>query len=179
MAQTITAPSAPASAPTAVSTTAPFAVTVQLPPQLPPDVHWTSYGTALGAPFVALVAALIAGSIAYRQWKTAQNKLKMDLFDKRFEAYQKVAGALGDMIQRRFTYEEYATFRNAVNHIDWLCEDSLTEYLKEKWDPDAIRFAMASDELSRLNKPNLEVAQQLHKEQKEIIDRGTKAHAAS
>jgi hypothetical protein len=49
---------------------------------------WVEYAKALGAPIVALVAALIAGSIAYRQWRTARNKLKLDLFEKRLQVYE-------------------------------------------------------------------------------------------
>lgn len=48
---------------------------------------WVEYVKALGAPVVALVAATIAGSIAYRQWNTARNKLKLDLFEKRLKVY--------------------------------------------------------------------------------------------
>lgn len=51
---------------------------------LPP---WVEYVKALGTPTVALIAALIAGALAYRQWTTARNKLKLDLFDKRMEIY--------------------------------------------------------------------------------------------
>jgi hypothetical protein len=49
---------------------------------------WVEYAKALGAPIVALVAAGIAGGIAYRQWRTARNKLKLDLFDKRIKVYE-------------------------------------------------------------------------------------------
>lgn len=48
---------------------------------------WVEYVKALGTPVVALIAAFIAGGIAYRQWTTARNKLKLDLFDKRMEIY--------------------------------------------------------------------------------------------
>lgn len=49
---------------------------------------WAEYVRALGAPLVALIAAMIAGGIAYRQWSTARNKLKLDFFDKRIAIYR-------------------------------------------------------------------------------------------
>lgn len=58
------------------------------PVQLP---LWAEYVKALGAPIVALIAACIAGGIAYRQWKTARNKLKLDLFEKRLQIYNAAA----------------------------------------------------------------------------------------
>ena len=41
--------------------------------------HWTAYLTALMTPVVAFIAL----GIAYRQWRTAQSKLKLDLFERR------------------------------------------------------------------------------------------------
>ena len=41
------------------------------------DSHWTTYLSALLTPTVAVLGSLIA----YRQWRLAQNKLKLDLFE--------------------------------------------------------------------------------------------------
>ncbi|WP_314435905.1 hypothetical protein [Massilia timonae] len=49
---------------------------------------WVEYIKALGTPAVALIAACVAGFIAYRQWITARNKLKLDFFDRRMEIYR-------------------------------------------------------------------------------------------
>jgi hypothetical protein len=48
-----------------------------------PEPHWTAYVSALLVPLVAIFGFIIA----YQQWRTAQNKLKLDLFDRRFEIY--------------------------------------------------------------------------------------------
>ena len=55
------------------------------PSQLPLCVQ---YVQALAPTFVAIVAAGIAGYIAFRQWRTAQDRLSFDLFEKRFAAYE-------------------------------------------------------------------------------------------
>lgn len=47
------------------------------------EIHWTAYVSAFGLPIVAAVAA----AIAFYQWKTARNKLKLDLFEKRIAVY--------------------------------------------------------------------------------------------
>ena len=49
-----------------------------------PDPHWTTLLSALLTPAVAVFGIFIA----YRQWRLAQEKLKLDLFDKRFEVYE-------------------------------------------------------------------------------------------
>jgi hypothetical protein len=49
--------------------------------------HWTTYVQAISTPIIAAIAAGFAGMIAYRQWRTARDKLKMDLFDKRYAVY--------------------------------------------------------------------------------------------
>lgn len=48
---------------------------------------WVEYVKALGTPTVALLASIVAAFIAYRQWRTARNKLKLDFFDRRMEIY--------------------------------------------------------------------------------------------
>lgn len=48
---------------------------------------WAEYIKALGTPVVALTAAVIAGGIAFLQWITARNKLKLDFFDRRMTIY--------------------------------------------------------------------------------------------
>ena len=45
--------------------------------------YWTQVLSALLVPTIALFACYIA----WRQWRTAQNKLKLDLFEKRFAVY--------------------------------------------------------------------------------------------
>jgi hypothetical protein len=58
---------------------------------------WVEYVKAVGAPFVALIAACIAGGIAYRQSVIARNKLKLDLFEKRFVIYKAAIELIKEM----------------------------------------------------------------------------------
>jgi hypothetical protein len=49
-----------------------------------PEPHWTAYLSALLTPIVGLFGALIA----YQQWRIARNKIKLDLYEKRFAIYE-------------------------------------------------------------------------------------------
>lgn len=44
--------------------------------------------------FIALITAGVVSAITIRQWKTQNDKLLMDLFDKRFENFRTVMGAV-------------------------------------------------------------------------------------
>lgn len=54
---------------------------------------------ALLAALVALCAAVIASYIQYNQWKTAKDKLRLDLFDKRMAVYNTLIVAFMEMPQ--------------------------------------------------------------------------------
>ena len=103
--QASAAPSNPVQPGTSASS--PLVVQIVGVPQAPsPEPHWTVYWSAFATPFVALVAAAIAASIAYRQWKTAaaavataKNKLKLDLFERRFNVFQATSRLIVKMTQ--------------------------------------------------------------------------------
>ncbi len=70
--------------------------------------------TALGQ----LSVAGIVGYIAWQQWRTAQKKLKADLFDRRFSAYQRLATIIHTIAQYRFSQ---------LNPVAEDCEQKLIE----------------------------------------------------
>src|SRR5215468_8137537 len=55
--------------------------------QLP---RWMEYVQALAPTVVAIIAALIASYIAWRQWRTAHDRLSFDLYEKCFAVYEAV-----------------------------------------------------------------------------------------
>ena len=60
------------------------------------DPHWTQVLSALLTPTIAVLVAIIA----YRQWRTAQNRLKFDLFDRRFAVYDAARNLLSSVMTR-------------------------------------------------------------------------------
>lgn len=51
---------------------------------LPEAIQWLQ---ALGPTLVTFAIGMFGGYIAWRQWRTAQDKIQLDLFDKRFSVY--------------------------------------------------------------------------------------------
>lgn len=48
---------------------------------------WFDYIVTLGPPFVTSVIAFFGACVAYQQWNTNKNKLRLDLYNRRFEIY--------------------------------------------------------------------------------------------
>lgn len=92
------------------------------------EVHWTAYLTAFAVPVLAGVAA----SIAYRQWRTAQNKLKLDLFDRRMAVYQAARDALSYIATHgRIIHEEQIKYLKGIQSAQWLFGPEVQGYLNE------------------------------------------------
>lgn len=86
----------------------------------------------MGTPFVALIAALFAGLIAWRQWRTAQNRLKLDLFDRRFVIYDKTRGFLVSILASgRVERGGSARFISDTRPSKWLFNPGFATYLAE------------------------------------------------
>lgn len=77
--------------------------------------------------------AVIGSLIAYRQWKTAQNKLKLDLFDRRLEIYKITRQTLSEvMTSGRANWDRTVAFLQATASARWLLDDSISSYLDEE-----------------------------------------------
>ena len=91
------------------------------------EVHWTAYLTALVVPVLALVGA----GIAYRQWRTAQNKLKLDLFDRRMLVYQAVLDTLGYVAAHgSISREQQVAYLSGIQTVKWLFGPEIDTYLR-------------------------------------------------
>lgn len=61
------------------------------------EIDWPAVGEALQASVPSMIAAIVAW-VGVQQWVTARNKLAMELFDRRFAAWQAYARALEDYL---------------------------------------------------------------------------------
>jgi hypothetical protein len=93
------------------------------------DPHWTAYLSALGTPIIALIAGVWGGCIAWRQWRTAQNRLRLDLFDKRFAAYAAARDVIGCMSLR--DEEVAARFVSKAREARWILGPDVAGYLED------------------------------------------------
>jgi len=132
------------------------------------DPQVLDFWKAVGTVFVAVIAAAIAGLIQYRQWrtahnawKTAQNKLKLDLFQQRIEIYDAASIAIGNALEGTLTNEKLHDFWQATHRARWLCGEDVVEYYTTyMYDrviehADAVRAAAKEE-----GKPNLAAAKE-------------------
>lgn len=93
------------------------------------EPHWTAYLTAFLTPLVALISVYIA----WRQSKTTQNKLKFDLFEKRFAVYHKTRTMLVEiMTQGKLSTVGLTEYSAGVCEAKWLMDDDVAKYLGEE-----------------------------------------------
>lgn len=90
---------------------------------------WTNFLTALLTPTVAVLGSLIA----YRQWRTAQNKLKLELFDRRFSVYEASRNLLASiMTSGKAKNEEVFKFLVTTREAKWLLNAEVATYLEKE-----------------------------------------------
>lgn len=93
------------------------------------DPHWTTYLSALLVPTVAVLGFIIT----YRQWRTAQNKLKLDLFERRFSVYDAARRLLASiMTSGKAKDEETFKFLSGTREAKWLLNADIAEYLDKQ-----------------------------------------------
>jgi hypothetical protein len=67
------------------------------------------------------VLALIVAFIAYQQWRAAHNKLRLDLFDRRFAVYVQTLDFIGAVLQEGYPAgEQYGPFARARDRAQFL-----------------------------------------------------------
>ncbi len=87
-----------------------------------PDPNWTVLGPLI-------IAALVA-YIAWQQWRTAKNRLKFDLFKKRFNAYQHLYNLVQEICQKgKATNDDYVRWRVETRDIKWLFSAPFSKYV--------------------------------------------------
>lgn len=89
--------------------------------------------TQVVSAFLVPIIAVFGIYIAYRQWRTAQNRLKMDLFDKRFSVYDAARKFLASVfVSGKVTDEELSKFTLGTGEAAWLLNDDIAGYFKEE-----------------------------------------------
>src|SRR4051812_4420516 len=92
---------------------------------------WAQYVQALGPAVAAIAAAGIVFFIQFRQWKTASDKLKLDLFDRRYRMLEAVLNILSEVVQAgRPTWEQLHVFHNQVLEARFLFRDPLVIWFR-------------------------------------------------
>ena len=111
------------------------------------DPHWTAYLSALLTPIVAVLGVCIA----YWQWRTAQNKLKHDLFERRFSVYDAARTLLASiMTSGKAKDEELFKFLSGTREAKWLLDANVAEYLDKELYHKALDLQCLASELEGL-----------------------------
>jgi hypothetical protein len=105
---------------------------------------WVTLFSALATPTIAIILAYVA----WRQWRTAQNRLKLDLFDRRLPIYQQTR----DFLARRMALGQLETheitdFTINTRVSKWLFNSSFANYLENEIAAKAQRLTDLNSEL--------------------------------
>lgn len=132
---------------------------------MPAEPHWTAYLTAFSTPTLAVVAAFIA----LRQWFTAHNKFKLDLFDKRYKIYEEAKAFLASVFTSgRVTQEALFKFMGNTREAKWLFNDDVATFLRTQIYNKALDIQQLEAELEGV--PVGEERSQNLKKQRELKD---------
>jgi hypothetical protein len=98
--------------------------------------------------------AIIATYIAWQQWRANANKLRLDLFEKRYAVFDATRMFLSIILRdAKFEMKDFYEFRAGVSDSSFLFRNDVVEYLK-KIDNEALKFKTRRDEYKDLPKGN-------------------------
>ncbi len=92
------------------------------------DLHWTAYLSALSVPMIALFGAIIA----WRQTRTARERLKLDLFDRRFAQYDAARQLVVKTLIWRVSDEDIDRYGIKAREAKWLINAKVARYLENE-----------------------------------------------
>jgi hypothetical protein len=80
-----------------------------------------------------LLIGVFAGYIAWRQWRTAQDRLVLDLFERRFQVFQELTRTIADAFSTKANVQisDLANFDAATEKARYLFGADVHEYLKQ------------------------------------------------
>jgi hypothetical protein len=84
---------------------------------------------------IAAVTAIFVALVAYLQWRTAQQKAVLDLFDRRHAIYEIVRRAAGTMASNSTTFDQSREieFMQAMERAYFFFGDDVDDYIKRLW----------------------------------------------
>jgi len=95
---------------------------------------WVDIVVKLTPAFITLVVGLIASFVGYRQYKTTKDKLRLDLFSKRLEAFEKLQEFFSSLMKTGQVQEQtLGTLAQARYKSLFLFGSEMEEYFNELW----------------------------------------------
>lgn len=111
------------------------------------DQRVLEFYKALGTVLVAIIAAGIAGVIQWRQhktaekqWKTAQQKLNYELFDRRFLVYSAIYDLQENLLNVGDVNKARQIYFDAIRPAEWLFNKKVFRYLIDDYLEKAMKY---------------------------------------
>jgi hypothetical protein len=97
---------------------------------------------------VAAGTTIFVATVGYFQWRTAQQKAVLDLFDRRHEIFEVVRKAVGQMTSSShgFDQQREVEFMQTMERAYFFFGDDVQDYLKQLW-ADIVTVRAADKEL--------------------------------
>jgi len=90
---------------------------------------WIDWLQALLTPWIAIAVT----GIAFAQWRTATNRFRLDLFDRRWAVYRAARDALGEAIRNPDMSDEAGyKYLTDISGARWLFDRHVHKYLNEE-----------------------------------------------
>ena len=95
--------------------------------------YWIQIVRALAPTLIAIIALFITAFFTRRQWKTAHDKLKLDLFEKRYATYNSLKKVLAETITiyGNCNDREIMEFVRASKGAEFLFEKDMVSYFEQ------------------------------------------------
>ena len=108
------------------------------------DSHWINFFSAALTPTVAILGVYIA----IRQWQTAADKLKFELFHRSLPVYDSARRLLAIVKSYgRVSAAELDTFTSETREAKWLFGDEVANYLRDELRSKALELQQLEGEL--------------------------------
>jgi hypothetical protein len=105
---------------------------------------WEMHLQALGPTLVAVVVGCLASYIAWQQWRTANHRLRFNLFDRRAAVYEALRDLIGHVqFHGNITAEELGEFYLHIRGAEFLFDDDTRDFIMRTRDT-AFKARMAA-----------------------------------
>lgn len=109
------------------------------------ELHWTAHLAAFLTPAIAIAVAWIG----FQQWRTASDKVRLELFEKRFSVYQAVVDVMGQQsATARVKLGDIFSYRTGVMQAEWLFGNEVWKYLHDDFDAMLVKHQQLDEELA-------------------------------
>jgi hypothetical protein len=102
----------------------------------PTCASWVTILSGLLTPVIAIAVAFIA----YRQWRTAQNRLRLDLFDRCLAIHTEALEIIAKIVTHQFDTTDLTKFEPAVRRSKWLMDKDLERYFRKEFIPQFVEL---------------------------------------